>query len=281
MTVCVMAGRSCPPLGGMLESLRDAEALGLVDEILVIGSGRAPDGAEIATANGVEWVDEATLLDELGPVRGKGDAMWRSLSRVETDLVIFCDGDNEDFGVHFVCGLIGPLLGPDPAQFVKATYTRQFTAESGVDPAGGGRVTELLARPLLEAFFPEAGELRQPLGGEIAARRELLTGIPFMTGYAVEAVMLIDVIEREGIGAVAEVDLGSRANDHQSLAQLGRMAREIVLGIGSRLAFPPPGLDAIAVELEASGRTVVERPPLVELSLLGELGRLTETLDGV
>jgi len=281
VTVCVMAGRSCPHLGRMLESLREAEALGLVDEILVIGSGRALGGEGISTAIGVEWIDEATLLSELGPVRGKGDAMWRSLSRVSSDLVIFCDGDNEDFGTHFVCGLLGPLLGPEPAQFVKATYTRQFTAETGIDPAGGGRVTELLARPLLEAFFPEAGELRQPLGGEIAARRDLLGALPFMTGYAVEAVMLIDVIEREGIGSVAEVDLGSRANDHQSLAQLGRMAREIVVGIGSRLAFPPPGLDAMAVELEASGRTVVERPPLDELSLLDELDRLAEQLKGL
>ena len=102
-----------------------------------------------------------------------------------------------------------------------------------------------------------------------------------MTGYAVEAVMLIDVIGREGLGAVAEVDLGSRGNDHQSLAQLGRMAREIVLGISSRLPQAAPGAEAIAAELAESGRTVVERPPLAELSLLGELGRLTETLDGV
>ncbi len=102
-----------------------------------------------------------------------------------------------------------------------------------------------------------------------------------MTGYAVEAVMLIDVIEREGLAAVAEVDLGSRANDHQSLAQLGRMAREIVLGIGARLAFPPPGLEAIAAELEASGRTVVERPPLADLSLLDELDSLADQLEGV
>ena len=165
--------------------------------------------------------------------------MWRALSRVETDLVLFCDGDNEDFGPISSAACSGRCWGPDPAQFAKATYTRQFTAETGIDPAGGGRVTELLARPLLEAFFPEAGELRQPLGGEIAASRELLAGLPFMTGYAVEAVMLIDVIEREGIGALAEVDLGSRGNDHQSLAQLGRMAREIVLGIGSRLPPAP------------------------------------------
>jgi glucosyl-3-phosphoglycerate synthase len=276
-----MAGRSCPSLGRMLESLREAERIGLLDEILVIGSERAPEGAEIATALGVEWIDEATLLEELGPVRGKGDAMWRSLSRIETELVMFCDGDNDDFGTDFVCGLLGPLLGPEPARFVKATYARQFTAESGVDPAGGGRVTELLARPLLEAFFPEAGELRQPLGGEIAARRDLLVSLPFMTGYAVEAVMLIDVIEREGLGAVAEVDLGSRGNDHQTLAQLGRMAREIVLGIGARLPEPPPGADAIAAELAESGRTVVERPPLADLSLLDELSRLADQLEGV
>ena len=274
-----MAGRSCPPLGQMLESLRESERLGLIDKIVVIGSERAPEGADIATSLGVEWIDEASLLPELGEVRGKGDAMWRALSRIRTDLVIFCDGDNEDFGIHFVCGLLGPLLGPEPAQFAKATYTRQFTAESGVDPAGGGRVTELLARPLLEAFFPAAGELRQPLGGEIAARTDLLASLPFMTGYAVEAVMLIDVIDRVGLGAVAEVDLGSRGNDHQTLAQLGRMAREIVLGLGSRMEVPPPGLEAIAEELEAAGRTVVERPPLAEISLLDELDGLADQLE--
>ncbi len=192
--------------------------------------------------------------------------------------MIFCDGDQEDFGVHFTCGLLGPLLGPDPARFVKATYAREFTAETGADPAGGGRVTELLARPLLEAFFPLAGELRQPLGGEIAAPRELLVSLPFMTGYAVEAVMLIDVIEREGIGAVAEVDLGSRGNDHQSLAQLGAMAREIVLGIGSRLPRTPPGHEAMSAELAASGRVILERPPLRERTLLDELGAIAEGL---
>lgn len=265
-----MAGRSCPSLERVLGSLREAEALGLVDQILVIGSSRAADGAAVAERMGVPWVDEATLLADLGPVLGKGDAMWRALSLLETDLALFCDGDNEDFPVHFASGLIGPLLGPEPAQFVKATYTRQFTAETGADPAGGGRVTELLARPLLEAFFPSAGELRQPLGGEIAAPRELLRSLPFMTGYAVEAVMLVDVIERKGIGAVAEVDLGTRGNDHQTLAQLGRMAREIVLGIGSRLPRKPPGHDAIAAELRDAGRVILERPPLHELSAFRE-----------
>jgi glucosyl-3-phosphoglycerate synthase len=278
--VCVMAGRSCPSLARVLASLREAEGLGLVDQIVVIGSARAPDGAAVAGELGVRWVDEATLLGNLGPVLGKGDAMWRGLSIMSTDLVVFCDGDNEDFPLHFACGLIGPLLGPDPARFVKATYAREFTAETGADPAGGGRVTELLARPLLEAFFPSAGELRQPLGGEIAAPRELLASLSFMTGYAVEAVMLIDVIEREGIAAVAEVDLGSRGNDHQSLAELGRMAREIVLGIGSRLPRQPPGHEAIARDLEAIGRVILERPPMEERSLLGELAGVAEQLEG-
>ena len=135
-----MAGRSCPPLGLMLSSLREAERLGLLDAIVVVGSERAPEGADLATAAGVEWIDEADLLAELGPVRGKGDAMWRALSRIDTDLVLFLDGDNEDFGLHFVCGLLGPLLGPDPAQFVKATYTRQFTAGSIPDSAVNWRV---------------------------------------------------------------------------------------------------------------------------------------------
>ncbi len=262
-----MAGRSCPSLDGVLEGLRAAAEAGPVGEILVIGSARAPEGAAVAAAHDVHWLDEAELMSELGPVRGKGDAMWRALSRARGDLVLYCDGDNDAFGPHYVSGLLGPLLAGE-ASFVKATYERPFAAADG-DPAGGGRVTELFARPLLEAFFPEAGELRQPLGGEVAARRELLARIPFMTGYAVEAVMLVDVIAREGLDAVAEVDLGSRANDHQPLSALAVMAREILVGVGSRLEQPPPGIEAIAAELEAAGRVVGERPPLEELATLG------------
>ena len=251
-----MAGRSCPSLEHTLEACRAASALGLLDEILVVGSSKAPESGAIAAEHEVGWVDEQTLLPELGPVRGKGDAMWRSLSRVESDLILFCDGDLSDFGSHFITGLLGPLLLDEATAFVKATYARPFTHESGpVDLAGGGRVTELLARPVLEAWFPDAGELRQPLGGEVAARRELFASIPFMSGYAVEAVMVIDVVERHGLDAIAEVDLGSRSNDHQSLEALGWMAREILLGVGQRLPEPPPGLDRITASLAAAGRT--------------------------
>jgi glucosyl-3-phosphoglycerate synthase len=266
-----MAGRSCPSLEDTLEACRAASALGLLDEILVVGSSKAPESSAIAATREIGWVDEETLLPGLGPVRGKGDAMWRSLAAIDSDLILFCDGDLSDFGTHFVTGLLGPLLLDEQTAFVKATYARPFTHENGpIDVAGGGRVTELLARPVLENWFPDAGELRQPLGGEVAARRELFAAIPFMTGYAVEAVMVIDVIERYGLEAIAEVDLGSRSNDHQSLEALGLMAREILLGVGQRLPEPPPGLERLTASLAATGRTVVERPPMAELERLGD-----------
>lgn len=257
-----MAGRSCEGLDQVLAACEAWLGRGLLDQVLVVGSAATARSASVARDHGAHWIDEGELLPELGPVLGKGDAMWRALSELDTDLIAYCDGDYPEFDQHFLAGLLGPLLTDRSIQFVKATYARSLNDDLG----GGGRVTELLARPVLEAWFPEAGELRQPLGGEIAATRSLLTEIPFMTGYAVEAVMLVDVLAAVGSAGIAEVDLGVRGNDHQDLASLQEMAREILAGLGRRLEPAPEGIAELEAGLSERGRDITERPPFSALS---------------
>lgn len=266
-----MAGRSARSIERTLDACRGARAAGLIDDMLVVGKG-APAALELAaTEAGAEFCDEATLLPDAGPVLGKGDAMWRALEVLDHDLIAYCDADLEDFGAHFLSGLLGPLLTDAGIDFVKATYHRPLAVGSQRLDGEGGRVTELLARPLLEAWFPQAATLRQPLAGEVAARRELLASIPYATGYAVEAVMAVDVIERVGLERIAEVDLGSRHNDHQPLEALGLMAREVLAGLAMRMDEEPPGIAALTAELGALGRVVLERPAFASIhQLAGE-----------
>ena len=154
-------------------------------------------------------------MPETGALLGKGDALWRSLVVLHGEIVCFVDADSEDFGEHFVTGLCGPLLSVPEIKFVKASYRRPFKIGDTQLPDGGGRVTELAARPLLNAFYPDLAVFRQPLAGEIAAERSLLLALPFDTGYAVETGMLIDVWAHAGLGAMAEVNLGTRQNRHR------------------------------------------------------------------
>lgn len=269
--VCVLAGRSARSIERTLDACETARRAGLIDHVLVVGKGAAPELELAATEAGAEFRDEAELLPDAGPVLGKGDAMWRALAVLDHDLIAYCDADLEDFGTHFLAGLLGPLLTDGGIDFVKATYHRPLAVGSRSLDGEGGRVTELTARPLLEAWFPSAATLRQPLSGEVAGRRELLSSIPYATGYAVEAVMLVDVVERIGLERIAEVDLGSRANDHQSLAALGLMAREVLAGLALRMDEEPPGIAALTAGLEARGRVVRERPAFASIhQLAGE-----------
>jgi glucosyl-3-phosphoglycerate synthase len=196
--------------------------------------------------------------------------MWRALHVLWGDVVCFLDADSEHFGAHFACGLLGPLLCERGISFVKGFYRRPFRVGDLVLPDGGGRVTELTARPLLNLFYPDLASIRQPLAGEIAARRELLERLPFVTGYGVDVGLLLDAYRCAGLDALAQVDLEVRQNAHQSLRDLGPMASAVLQAVASRLeregrlkgplpsSFLLPGDD----EPLAVAGPPVERPPI-------------------
>jgi glucosyl-3-phosphoglycerate synthase len=230
----------------------------------------------VARAAGAEVRFESELMPELGPALGKGDAIWRALTVADGDIVVYMDSDTTDFGAHYLHGMIGPLLTDPAVRFVKGCYTRPLSAGETLQPDAGSRVTELTAKPLLNIFYPELTGFAQPLAGEIAASRELLTSIPFLTGYAVEIAMLIDAFAAVGIDAMAQVDLGTRTNPNQSLFALGKMAYAVARAVELRLrrdgrlqgeAEPESeyvqALRAVdGLRLERSTVDVVERPPM-------------------
>ena len=229
-TVLLPARNEAATIGPIVEALVPLRALGVIDQIAVLDDSSDGTG-DIAARAGAEVVDQAALRPELGPVRGKGDAMWRGLSVARGDVVCFLDADSEDFGAHFALGLLGPVLTGEGIGFVKGFYRRPLRVEGLRMPDGGGRVTELTARPLLNRFFPELASVLQPLAGEIAARRELLEQVPFACGYAVDVALLIDVWRCVGLDGLAQVDLDVRQNRHQPLGDLGPMAAAVLAGV--------------------------------------------------
>ena len=260
---------------------------GLPDQVIVIDAD-SPDGtADVARAHGAEVYSENELMRAYGPAQGKGDAMWRALSVARGDIVMFADADTADFEEHFVYGTLGPLLADPQLQFVKAAFRRPFKQGEEKIADGGGRVTELMAKPLINLFYPELAGFVQPLAGEFAARREVLSSVPFFTGYGVEIGMLIDVFEHVGLATMAQVDLGTRQNRHQSLANLSRMSSVVLRTVAAReglaqrardLGDSVPGLwdqpdtylHAVATEeglhLDEHLNELVERPPLASLT---------------
>jgi glucosyl-3-phosphoglycerate synthase len=207
----------------------------LVDQILVIDADSADGTAEVATDSGAEVYSENKLLSHYGGAHGKGDAMWRSLAVAKGDLVMFADADTRDFKPQFVYGTLGPILSVPSVRFVKGAFRRPFKSSEAVEIDGGGRVTELTTKPLFNLFFPELTGFVQPLAGEFVADKELFRSIPFLTGYAVETGVMIDVLKKVGLGAMAQCDLGTRQNRHQSLFDLGRMSYSVLRAVARRL----------------------------------------------
>ena len=200
----------------------------LVDELVVLDSGSTDETIERAAAAGARVVRREDVLPGVEPVPGKGEVLWRSLAATTGDLVVFLDSDLVDFDPGFVPALLGPLLSAPGVHLVKGFYRRPLRLESSELDTGGGRVTELLARPLLAALRPELSGIVQPLGGEYAATRELLESVPFAAGYGVEIGLLLDTHARHGLDALAQVNLGVRKHRNRSLLQLGVMARQIL-----------------------------------------------------
>ncbi|MEU0911359.1 glucosyl-3-phosphoglycerate synthase [Streptomyces althioticus] len=211
----------------------------LVDEVVVIDSGSTDRTAEAAAAAGARVVHRDAILPRIPAVPGKGEVLWRSLLVTRGDIVCFVDADLRDFSSDFVTGIVGPLLTDPGIQLVKAMYDRPMTlADGSTTGAGGqgGRVTELMARPLLNMHWPQLAGFVQPLGGEYAARRSLLEQLPFPVGYGVELGMLVDALHLVGLDALAQVDVGVRKHRHQDGQALGRMAAAIYRTAQLRLA---------------------------------------------
>jgi glucosyl-3-phosphoglycerate synthase len=247
----------------------------LVDEVMLFDGGSTDGTPERAEAAGAITYTEDDVRNDLGPVRGKGDALWRSLFVTSGDLIVFIDTDIRNPDPRFIWGLLGPLLLNPEIQLVKGFYERPLKTGDVLHPTGGGRVTELTARPLLNLFWPELASLAQPLSGEYAGRRELLESIPFFTGYGVEIGMLIDTLTVAGVDAIAQIDLGQRIHRNQPMGALARMAFGITQVVMRRLAEagrgPTGPLPDRFVQFERQeGRLrweeqrveIIERPPL-------------------
>ena len=202
-------------------------AVPLVDELVVVDSGSSDGTGRAAAAAGARVVHRDDILPRLPAEPGKGEVLWRSLLVTRGDVVCFIDADLREFDSAFVSGIVGPLLTDPGVAFVKAMYDRPLETDTASIPAGGGRVTELVARPLLNLHWPLLAGFVQPLGGEYAARRSLLERLPFATGYGVELGLLVDALEQAGLDALAQVDVGVRHHRHQDAQALGRMAATI------------------------------------------------------
>ncbi len=260
VSVCLPALECAATIGHVVGELVALRELGAIDEIVVVDAGSADGTAEIAARAGASVYQEAELMGSHGPVLGKGDAMWRALSVLDGELVCFLDADTEDFSSHFATGLLGALVCEPEVSFVKAFYRRPLDRGGVSDGEGGGRVNHLMARPALALFYPELAGVRQPLAGEVAARRELLEALPFATGYGVEIAMVIDVWRRVGLDGMAQVDLDEHRNPHQPLSALTGMATT-VLGTIARRAEQDGRLRDVDVP------ALVERPALASVSV--------------
>jgi glucosyl-3-phosphoglycerate synthase len=292
VTVVIPARDEERTVGRIVKTIRTAlmEEYPLVDDVLVVDSRSRDNTARVAAEAGARVVAQDTVLQPLPDMHGKGEALWKGLAATTGDLVVFVDGDLYDFTAEYVIGLLGPLLTDPGVDYVKGFYQRPLVHGSQVDADGGGRVTELVARPLLNMYWPDLAGFVQPLAGEYAGRREVLESIPFVTHYGVEVAHLIDLLRWRGLEAFAQVDLGMRTHRHQSTHALGQMAGQIMLTIMDRLdrsgrlvvAEPPSALlaqfrrseaaDGAVREWMVTDLTVRERPPLRTVRPTGRSG---------
>jgi glucosyl-3-phosphoglycerate synthase len=265
ISVCLPAHDEQDTVGPIVERLRRdlVEDHPLVDEILVLDDHSTDRTAERARAAGATVVAAASVLPEYGAGRGKGEALWKSLFASRGEVVVWCDADVRDFSSAFVVGLVGPLLRSSDVVFVKGFYERPV-GDGGV---GGGRVTELVARPAISLLHPELAAVVQPLSGEYAGRRAVLEELPFVSGYGVDLGLLVDVVRRFGIEAVAQTDLGVRVHRNRPLDELAPQAMQVLQTalrraapelVASQALLARPGRDPLVVEIG-------ERPPLVDL----------------
>lgn len=276
VSVILPAREVAETIGTVLAALSPLERAGLIDELVVVDAASADGTARLAVEAGATVLQESELLPDFGPARGKGDAMWRGLAATSGEIIVYIDTDTRNFDERFLLGMLGPLFERPETEFVKGAFRRPFKVEGAAPvPDGGGRVTELVARPLLNLFRPELAGFAQPLAGETAGRRGLLESIPYPVGYGIEVAMMIDVAARVGVEAMAQVNLGTRQNRHQSLRDLGAMAYAVIATAsrrfhGAEAVDGAPGFGALALPgpgaTELREVSLEERPPLRSLS---------------
>ena len=236
ITLILPAREVAATIGGIIAAVNPLRHAGLLDEVLVVDAGSRDATAAVARSHGASVIDESSLMSDFGPCAGKGDAMWRAASRASGDVLVFADADTLNFDSAYVTGLLGPMLLEPDIELVKGSFDRPFATGETTLPHQGGRVTELLARPLLNLHFPHLAFLEQPLAGEAAISRELFEQLSVPVGYGVEIAMAIDVAELAGAGSIGQVRLGSRQNRHQSLQALSGMAYEVLIAAERRIS---------------------------------------------
>ena len=268
-------------IGAILKTVKEElmERFPLVDEIAVVDSGSEDRTTEIAADAGVSVYCDQQILPQYGNFRGKGENLWKSLYVLKGDIVVWVDTDVSNFHPRFIYGLIGPLLLRSDIQYVKGFYERPVRVDGKLRPEGGGRVTELAARPLMNLFFPELSGLVQPLSGEYAGRREALERVPFFSGYGVEIGLLIDILDQFGLRSLAQVDLQTRIHRNKPLVSLSKMAFAIIQVVIQRLekrhkfqlleeinrSMKLIRYDPDRFYLEVEDIADVERPPMIAL----------------
>lgn len=264
VTVGLPARDEAATVGTIVDVIRRelVDQTGLVDEILVLDDHSTDDTGRVAAEAGARVIRAEDVLPAAAG-HGKGEALWRLTYAASGDLVVFCDADIVDFGPRFVVGLLGPLLNDPDAAFVKGFYARP--GENGDND--GGRVTEVLARPLLATLFPHLGGIVQPLSGEYAARRSLLEQLPFARGYGVDLGLLIDAAASVGTQHIVQVDLGTRRHRNRPLDELGAQAFTVLQTGLARAGVPT----ANPATLRRPGQPPLEAAldPLPPLAMLG------------
>jgi glucosyl-3-phosphoglycerate synthase len=273
VSVVLPALNEAATVGAVIETITPMLG-GLVDELIVLDSGSTDDTEARAVAAGARVVHRGEVLPEIPPQPGKGEVLWRSLAATTGDIIVFIDSDLIDPDPMFVPRLVGPLLTRDGIHLVRGFYRRPQKLGAAEEATGGGRVTELVARPLLAALRPELGCVLQPLGGEYAGTRELLTSVPFAPGYGVEIGILIDTHDRYGLDAIAQVNLGVRTHRNRPLSELGPMSRQIIATLLTRCGIPDSGVgltqffpgesnhDGPVMVPRTSVVTLADRPPM-------------------
>ncbi len=262
VSVCIPCKNEAATIGALVQMLRDelVDRVGLVDELIVLDDNSTDATAAIAAAHGARVISVNVVNDVYGSGIGKGNALWATLAVSSGDFIVWCDGDVTTVEPSWVLGLLMPLLTAQDVSLVKASYHRP------TEHGGGGRTTELVARPLLSLFLPELTGLHQPLSGEFAGRRTAMEQIPFVQGWGVEIAMLADVAERFGPTAIAQVDVGERLHRHQTLERLGVQAAEVLATLLSRVgadkAFASDQLALLRPNGCAEALNLDERPPM-------------------